>query len=196
MQQLQALVYALPKMTAYLDTFPSWLRSLGNDTIALALVLCDDALSDDAARAVASGVNYLFKSLDIIPDGIDDIGYVDDAFVLRVCASQAKSEQSDALGEQAQGTLDVLAGDTGLIREFLGDDYERLDQYCKALRHGSARGRKVADIISDTELRDDFISDARGFAESFEAPNFKREEKNLKKLLAFFDAKLPQGSPV
>lgn len=187
-------------MTAYLDTFPNWLRSLGDDTIALALVLGDDALTSGAAQAAASGVNYLFKSLDIIPDGIDDIGYVDDAFVLRVCAAQAKSEQekSDggALSEEAEATLNSLAEGTELIREFLGDDYARLDQYCRALRHGSARGRKVADIVEQVQLRADFISDARGFAESFEAPSFAREEKNLKKLLAFFDAKLPQSSPI
>jgi uncharacterized membrane protein YkvA (DUF1232 family) len=46
------------------------------------------AIPDGARRALASGLNYVFKSVDLIPDGIDDIGYLDDAFVLRVACAQ------------------------------------------------------------------------------------------------------------
>ncbi len=35
-------------------------------------------------RYATAGLNYIFKSLDLIPDGIDDIGFCDDAFVIRV----------------------------------------------------------------------------------------------------------------
>ncbi len=41
-------------------------------------------------------------------------------------------------------------------------------------------------------MRGEFLDDVRGFAKSYESPSFSREEKNLIKLKAFFDAKLPK----
>ena len=52
------------------------------------LLATDDA-GDEAARSLVSGLNYIFKSLDLIPDGIDDLGFLDDAFVLRVACAFA-----------------------------------------------------------------------------------------------------------
>jgi hypothetical protein len=79
-----------------------------------------------------------------------------------------------------------------VLREFLGKDYVRLEAYVKGLRKGAARGRSVGDILGDDGVRADFVSDVRGFAKAYEAPGFSREEKNLIKLKAFFDAKLPK----
>ena len=175
----------------FLDTFPNWLRSLGDDAESLASLLEAEGMPREAHEAVAGGLNYLFKSLDLIPDGIDDIGYLDDAFVLRVVADLAARESSDAEPEQLK-VLGELANDCEIIREFLGEDYERLEAYVKGLRKGAARGRSVADILSETEVRDELLSDVRGFSGSYESPSFAREEKNLIKLRAFFDAKLPK----
>jgi uncharacterized membrane protein YkvA (DUF1232 family) len=172
----------------YLDTFPTWLRSLGQDAEKLASLLNDDALPQGAREAVAGGLNYLFKSLDLIPDGIDDIGYLDDAFVMRVAADLASREDGGGAGEK----LGDLAGDCEVIREFLAEDYARLESYVRGLKRGAARGRSVADILSDAEIRNELVSDVQGFAQSYAAPSFSREEKNLIKLKAFFDAKLPR----
>ena len=77
----------------YLDTFPNWLRNLGHDAEELSELLTESTVAQDAREAVAGGLNYLFKSLDLIPDGIDDIGYLDDAFVLRVAADLASAQR-------------------------------------------------------------------------------------------------------
>jgi hypothetical protein len=50
----------------------------------------------------------------------------------------------------------------------------------------------VQDILHNAEVQSAFLSDLRGFAQAYQAPNFAREEKNLVKLKAFFDAKLPR----
>jgi hypothetical protein len=50
----------------------------------------------------------------------------------------------------------------------------------------------VADILDDATTQASFLSDLRGFARNYQAPSFAREEKNLVKLKAFFDAKLPK----
>jgi uncharacterized membrane protein YkvA (DUF1232 family) len=176
----------------YLDTFPGWLRTLGDDAETLASLLEDDGLNDPARENVAGGLNYLFKSLDLIPDGIDDIGFLDDAFVVRVAADLAAREDTGNLAAEKLKALGELSNDCETIREFLGDDYGRLESYVKGLRRGAARGRSVADILSDKEIRAELISDVRGFSRSYKAPSFAREDKNLIKLRAFFDAKLPK----
>src|SRR5690606_21608602 len=161
-----------------------WLVSLGDDADALAKLLADDTIAPAAREALAGGVNYLFKSLDLIPDGIDDIGYLDDAFVLRVGADLAAKAEGAAFGPD--GIVSRFVGDCALLREFLGSDYDRLESYVGGLRRGAARGRSVADILGDPHIREDFLADVESFATSFVPPNFGREEKNLIKLKAFF----------
>jgi len=169
----------------YLDTFPAWLRSLGDDAERLSVLVKDEKLSQPSRAAILGGLNYLFKSLDLIPDGIDDIGYLDDAFVLRVAAHIAAAERSE-------GMLAKLAQEGDIVKDFLDEDYGRLETYVRGLRKGAARGRSVDDILSDEQLMSDFLSDVRGFAKTYQPPSFAREEKNLIKLRAFFDAKLPK----
>ncbi|MEM1415750.1 MAG: YkvA family protein [Myxococcota bacterium] len=175
----------------YLDTFPTWLRNLGHDAEELAELLPETTMADDAREAIAGGLNYLFKSLDLIPDGIDDIGYLDDAFVLRVAADLASREDTGKADADKLQTLSKLTNECDVIREFLGDDFGRLESYVMSLRTGAARGRSVDDILGNEEVQREFLSDVRGFAKTYESPSFAREEKNLIKLKAFFEAKLP-----
>jgi uncharacterized membrane protein YkvA (DUF1232 family) len=172
----------------YLDAFGAWLRTLGEDAEQLGSVLASPELADGARQAAAGGLNYLFKSLDLIPDGIDDIGYLDDAFVLRVAAAHA--EREGALDGQPGAKR--LAGEDTIVRDFLGDSYERLDKYVAGLRTGAARGRTVQEIMGSAQMLEEFVADVKGFSTSYQAPSFTRNPKNLIKLRAFFDAKLPR----
>jgi len=176
----------------HLDLFPAWLRSLGDDAEQLGDMIGEATLPGSSRQAIAGALNYLFKSLDLIPDGIDDIGFLDDAFVLRVGADIACREDVSELDADKLRNLNRLSNDAEALREFLGKDYERLEAYVNGLRKGAARGRSVQDIIEDDKTREDFLSDVRGFSKTYEPPTFRREEKNLIKLRAFFDAKLPK----
>jgi uncharacterized membrane protein YkvA (DUF1232 family) len=175
-----------------LDTFPQWLRSLGDDGEGLLELITHQAVPDAARRVLAGGLNYLFKSLDLIPDGIDDIGYLDDAFVLRVAASQAMRENLDKVEAEKLAKVARLSNDVDLLEKFLDKEFGRLEAYVLGLRKGAARGRSVEDIVSNPTVLAEFASDVRGFARSYAAPSFSREQKNLIKLRAFFDAKLPR----
>jgi uncharacterized membrane protein YkvA (DUF1232 family) len=176
----------------YLDQFPAWLRSLGDDAETLGLLLSSKELPEPARQALAGGVNYLFKSLDLIPDGIDDIGYLDDAFVLRVAAEHALGEDVSKLPPEQLRSLNHLAEEAAVVQAFLGPEFARFASYVKGLRKAAARGRSVQDILHDAQVQSAFLSDLRGFARAYCAPGFAREEKNLVKLRAFFDAKLPR----
>ncbi|MGH7269781.1 MAG: DUF1232 domain-containing protein, partial [Polyangiaceae bacterium] len=114
----------------YLEVFPMWLRSLGEDAGAVGSAIAALGGDDDATRALVSGLNYIFKSLDLIPDGIDDLGFLDDAFVLRVACSLA----AGSLPEDKGGALNRLSEDARAVQDFLGEDYPRLEGYVKLLR--------------------------------------------------------------
>jgi uncharacterized membrane protein YkvA (DUF1232 family) len=171
--------------TRYLETFPAWLRSLGEDAGALAAVLSGEA-TEPVRRYVAGGLNYIFKSLDLIPDGVDDLGYLDDAFVLRVAAALAVEEAPAAKG----GALARLAEEARAVRDFLGADYARLETYVRNLKRGTARGRTVDDILGEEAILRAFVQEVNAWASSYEAPTFTRDPKTLIKLKAFLSAKL------
>jgi uncharacterized membrane protein YkvA (DUF1232 family) len=169
----------------YLEIFPQWLRSLGEDAGAVAEAVATG--DDDAARSLVSGLNYIFKSLDLIPDGIDDIGFLDDAFVLRVACAQAVAARPDA----KQGVLQRLSDDARAVADFLGPDYVRLETYVRGLRKGAARGRTVEEIVTVSGLRTEFLHEVKAWVLAYQAPGFTRDPKTLVKMKAFLSAKLP-----
>lgn len=177
--------------TRCLDTFPQWLRALGKDASEIAKLLDDPQLADhqDAQRYIAASLNYLFKSLDLIPDGIEDLGFLDDAFVLRVGCALAVAD-APALKEKAP-LMGRLAGEAKLVEDLLERDYGRLEKYVRGLTKGAARGRTVDEIVDDKSVRGAFLTEVSGWAASYAPPSFSRDEKNLVKLQSFLSAKLP-----
>jgi uncharacterized membrane protein YkvA (DUF1232 family) len=170
----------------YLDMFPTWLRSLSDDARALGGVVKGET-PEDARKYAAAGLNYIFKSLDLIPDGVDDLGYCDDAFVLRVAADLACIGNPDA----KSGPLGKLAEDAVEVKAFLGDEvYTPLETYVKNLRKGAARGRTVDDIIGDEGIRSSFLHEVNAWADGYQVPSFTRDVKTLIKLKSFLRAKL------
>jgi uncharacterized membrane protein YkvA (DUF1232 family) len=169
-----------------LEAFPGWLKSLAEDAQKLAGLLEHAEGSPAAQRAAASALNYLFKSLDLIPDGLEDLGFVDDAFVLRVAAALVSEGERDA-----GGVLNALAQDAALISEFLGVDYARLERYVQKLADGSARGRSVAQILEDSTVRGDFVREVLQWSAGYSSPSFARDTRSLLKLKSFLGTRLP-----
>lgn len=172
-------------LVRYLDVFPDWLRTLGDDARALGELVTSES-SDDVKRHVIAGLNYVFKSLDLIADGIDDIGFCDDAFVIRVGARLACEADPSA----REGVLGRLAEEAGAVEDFLEADYERLVAYVGNLRKGAARGRTVEDIMTDADARSQFVHEVAAWASEYQPPSFTRDTKTLIKLKAFLNAKL------
>ncbi len=174
-------------LAKFLDVFPDWLRTLGEDAGALGTAVSEvKDENDEVSRYVASGLNYIFKSLDLIPDGIDDLGFCDDAFVIRVAAALA----CEANGAAKDGVLGRLADEAKQVQEFLDEDYDRLVTYVKGLRKGAARGRTVDDIMTDASVRSAFVHEVAAWAKEYQVPTFTRDVKTLIKLKAFLNAKL------
>jgi len=176
----------------YLEQFSAWLRDLGVQFEQLAALLDDSHLSEGTRLSLIGAVNYLFKSLDLIPDGTDDIGYLDDAFVLRVSAELAIQEDQGRSAPDEVTELQRLAGEAEVVRGFLDKDFPRLHEYVKGLRKSPARGRAGVDILRDAAVRAAFLQDLRNFCRGYKAPRFTQDQRTLVKLRAFYDAKLPK----
>ena len=173
-----------------LNAFAEWLRSLGDDLVELSDLLQDTELSEDFRLWVAAAIGYVFKSVDLIPDGIEDLGYLDDAFVMRVMASRAV-EQLEQAGESGSPGLSKLAEDAKLIKEFLGSDYARLDEFVSGLRIAVVRGKSPSDIVQDSALAAQVRDEVGVFARGYQMPEFTQEERTLIKLKSFLSTKLP-----
>src|SRR3954469_16821522 len=173
------------QLVRYLDIFPTWLRTLGEDAGALGRLVVG-ASGDDVKQYVVAGLNYIFKSLDLIPDGIDDLGFCDDAFVIRVASALA----CEADGVVREGVLGRLAEEAKQVEAFLEEDYPRLVMYVQGLRKGAARGRTVEDIVTDVGVRSAFVHEVTAWSKEYQVPAFTRDVKTLIKLKAFLNAKL------
>ena len=171
-----------------LEAFPSWLRTLPADVRVLASVVDAAEVSDTVREALASALNYLFKSVDLIADGIEDLGYVDDAFVLRVAVIAVDLETVSDAAQRAE--LERLASDAELIREFMEADYSRLQSYVAGLSSLVVRGRSASSIALDPDVRQEFLGELNAWAGQYVIPSFEHDAKNLVKLRAFLGTKL------
>jgi hypothetical protein len=50
----------------------------------------------------------------------------------------------------------------------------------------------VDEIVESSEKFQELAEEANAFVQEFKSPSFSRDEKNLIKLTAFFEAKLPK----
>ncbi len=172
-----------------LDVFPAWLASLAADFRQMAELLNSTDLSEDSRLWIAAAVGYLFKSLDLIPDGVEDLGFLDDAFVLRVAARRAAGEAGESASQL--DPLPRLSADVGVIEGFLGSEMDRLNDYVSGLSIVKVRGRTPADVVQDAGLTKQVVEEARSWCQSYVVPSFAPDEKNLIKLKSFLCTKLP-----
>lgn len=175
-----------------LTAFPLWLQTLATDSESLLPLLPLNAVPDGARCALAGGLSYLLSTVDLIPDGISDIGFLDEALVLRVAAAQAARAANPAdLDSDKQGSVATLAADADLIKDFLGDDYPRLERYVRGLRDKVVDGRSIDAIVGDSQARSGFAAAVRSFAQGYRPSAAPLGGRSLMRLRAFLDAKLP-----
>lgn len=176
--------------TQCLEAFPKWLAALNDDAAAMASLLNAESIPEKARRYVAGALNYLFKSLDLIPDGVEDLGYLDDAFVLRIASKLALRDAPDAREADIRGVLARLAQDADLIEKLLESDYAKLERYVRTLEKGAGRGRTVDEIIAEPAVRSDVVRDVQQWARAYATPTFAGGANSLVKLRSFLSAKL------
>jgi hypothetical protein len=73
----------------YLPAFDGWLRTLGEDVLSLANLLEAPDAPLPFRRASAESIHYLLRSAELIPEGLETLGYLEGAFAFRAIAQRA-----------------------------------------------------------------------------------------------------------
>jgi uncharacterized membrane protein YkvA (DUF1232 family) len=170
----------------FVAVFSQALLSLPEDVKALLAAINDDAPRPEVQRALVCAANYLCKSLDLIDDGVEGLGYLDDALVLRLLCAQAQTK--GALPAELQS----LAGEAQLVRGFLGTLNERCERFVESFQELSVRGRSVDAILGDAASREELTSDLLDWAARYKTPAFTLDQLGLSKLRSFLAARLPE----
>jgi uncharacterized membrane protein YkvA (DUF1232 family) len=183
-----------PTEARFLRTFQSWLDAMGSEVGALGKLLESDEAPPALRGASAASLAYLLRSFDIIPEGLEELGYLDDLFVFRALAERAVLDDPDATALDPSGTVARLAAEAELVAEFLGEDYPRLQAAAFSSGPAHAEGRHAEDLLKDPELCAAALTDARAWIESFRAPELAHGAEELVKLGSFFRTKLARAS--
>ena len=172
----------------YLEVFPQWLRSLGEDAGAVGdAARRPTRRTTTLTRSLVAGLNYIFKSLDLIPDGIDDLGFLDDAFVLRVACALAV----DATPEAKQGVVQRLDDDARAVRTSSATTTPASRPTCTACARARPAAARSTTSSTDAQTREQFLQEVHAWSAAYQVPSFTRDQKTLVKLKAFLNAKLP-----
>jgi len=179
-------------MGKHVATFQKWIESFPQDVEAMQKVVGNPKVPMDARRYAVAGLNYLLQRLDIIPDAQPATGILDDAFVLRVAAMLASEKDVSAAGAEALTTVEKLANDTDLVKDFFGEDiFKKLRLYTERLADQEVRKRRPDSILSDDKVRGVFFAEVSDELRHFlPAPVVKDEGAIERELKSYFKAKL------
>jgi hypothetical protein len=178
----------------FLPVFAGWLRTMGEDVLSLANLL-DSPEAPEAFRSVsAEALHYLLRSADLIPEGLEALGYLEGAFALRVLAQRTLATHPELAELGAEGRVPRLGADAALVGEFLGDDLPRFAELVLAPAASTHQGRAALDLLTDDELRAAVLRDAREWAELYRAPELGDGREEIVKIASFFRTRLRRAS--
>lgn len=183
-----------PTEARFLRSFQSWLDAMGSEVDALAKSLEVADAPEALRRASATSLAYVLRSFELIPEGLEALGYLDDLFVFRACAQRALLEDPEAASFDTSGTFARLAAEAELVAELLGEDYEQLQAAAFAPGPAHAQGRRADELLSEPELCATALAEARAWIESYRAPELATGAEELVKIAAFFRTKLRRAS--
>lgn len=116
-------------------------------------------------------------------------------------AEATQSAEEEGEPERAQASDESyaiarrLAPQAALVRAFLGaDDAERLRRLVLEQRNRASRGRSSKEVLLANEARGAAASEARAWAESFEAPDFGSTQHDLLRLRTFMKTRVRRGA--
>lgn len=177
-----------------LSTFGSWLSQLGGEADALCRLVEQEELPVAVRRVGAESLNHLLYSVQLIPEGLEALGHLEDSFAFRVLAQQAVSAEPELASADTSGTLGRLAGEAEVLAEFLGaEDHARFGQLVIE-RAQRVRGRPVTDLLDPGDARTAALEEARSWSQSYRPPSFGTGEQDLVKLRAFLRTRLRRPS--
>jgi len=169
--------------------FPRWIASMAEDVRALAAAVGRPELPKRLRAPLVGALNYLFRSLDIIPDWFPGLGFVDDAIILRVGAALAAAV--DAGGAAGLDAVYKLGNEAELVKELLGEELDaKMLKYVESLPAQEVRGRSADTVLKDDQQLKDFLEEVAAFADDYKPATYEANDKYPEKLRLFVSGKL------
>jgi hypothetical protein len=181
---------ALTSDVSCLRTFSRWLEGMPAEVTALCDVLENapesPSVPEECRRASAESLALLIRSIQLIPDGIEALGYLENLFAFRAIMRDAAT----GLDTPADDTSRRLAAEAELVAGFLGDDFGRLRQATRDAREHTRAGQRATDLLVDAERRSAAIAQLRAWARAYRAPELAPTEAEALKLRSFLRVRL------
>ncbi len=172
----------------FLPTFAGWLGALGEDVLSLANLLSSPEAPEPFRLVSAQALESLLRAAELIPEGLENLGYLEQAFIFRLLARRAVSE-SPELG--SEGRVPRLAAEAEWVDAFIADDLAALSELAFV---EARRGRPAGQLLEDEEARAEVLREARAWVEGYRAPELGDGAEELVKLRAFFRTRLRRAS--
>jgi hypothetical protein len=174
----------------FLPAFSNWLRALGEDVLSLANVLGTPEAPVPFRLAAAQALHGWLRLVELVPEGVEALGYLEGAFAFRVIAERALADGPEPVEGGADGRVRRLASEAAVVAEFLGDDVSRLRERWLAPEATTRSGRPASALLEDDALRHDVQREAREWVELYQAPELGDGPEELVKIEAFFRTRL------
>jgi hypothetical protein len=178
----------------FLPAFAGWLRAMGEDVLSLANLLESLETPEPVRQVSAEALQYLLRASDLIPEGLEPLGYLEVAFAFRLLGERALLDHPELAEPGAEGRVPRLAADAALVAEFLGDDLPLFAQLALDPAASTRAGHAAPELLTDDELRASALREAREWVERSGAPELADGSEELVKIGAFFRTRLRRAS--
>jgi hypothetical protein len=175
--------------------FLAWLAGLGGEARELAALLAREDAPPPLRRFAAETLNQLLYAVDLIPEGIEGLGYLEALFGFRLLARELSEAEPDSVSADPHGTVRRLSSEADLVRAFLGDeDQQRLLALAHLQGEKRARGRSLAELLELPEAQSAAIEDVQSWAEQYRPPQFGSGSHDLVRLLSFLRTRVRRAT--
>lgn len=191
----QGEVAGPPSDIEFKKAFVAWLGGLGGEARELSALLSREGAPPGLRRFAAETLNQLLYAVDLIPEGIEGLGYLEALFGFRLLARELCEAEPDSASADPHGTVRRLSQEARLVRSFLGEEDEgRLLALTHAQSDKRARGRSVADLLEVPEAQSAAIEEAQSWAEQYRPSQFGAGSHDLVRLLSFLRTRVRRAS--
>lgn len=174
-----------PAEIELLEAFRGWLAELPADSALLCETLEGENAPEPLRRCSADVLWHLRRSLALIPDGLEALGYLEHAFVSRALARELSSAHD--LAERG-GVLRRLAQEAELVERFLPEEFSRLSAAARGWPQGDEH--PGAELLVDAERRAEALAEVRAWIDDYRPPLLEQRPEELLKLGAFMRTRL------
>lgn len=165
------------------DWLNHWLLSFPRDSKIMVEIVSDD-LIPVSGRILATAISfYILSPIDLIPDKLPIVGYIDDAIIIRigleaimaVCPEERKSYYK----EKYPDTFDLYDEQIEILKTFLGPLYDRLKLFTQKLVNRQYKGIDANEVPKSEELQERLFDDLMEYC-----ANMKIDAKATGKMLS------------